>query len=79
MKVPIVLASSAAALAAAAVFIAGRRFNQALGSLAPEDRSDRALLQQSRSLSRHLESNPKDVFAADLLQDVDLELIRRAA
>lgn len=77
-KAPFVIAAAAAVAAATAV-IAGRRLTAALDSPEPGELPDRHLHRQSRALVRHLEQNPKDVFAADLLQDVDLELIRRAA
>ena len=78
-KAPFILAASAAAASAAVVVIAGRRLTAALGSPEPGELPDRHLHQQSRALVRHLEQNPRDVFAAELLQDIDLELIRRAA
>lgn len=75
------------ALAAAAVLITacltceargGRRLAAALVPVPLGEVGDRALRRRASELSRHLTGNPNDVLAADLLNDVDTEIIRRS-
>ena len=75
------------ALTAAAFLIAvrltreaggGRRLATALEPVHPAQMGTRALLRRSSELSRHLTKNPNDVLAAELLNDVDTEIIGRS-
>lgn len=56
----------------------GRRLAAALGPGDQRARSSRELRSRSAALQLHLRQNPGDVMAADLLNDTETELIRRA-
>lgn len=56
----------------------GRRLAAALCPGDQQARSSRELRSRSAALQLHLRHNPRDVLAADLLNETDAELIRRA-
>lgn len=74
------------AVAAAALFAAvtlsreaggGRKLASALEWNRPGDLTFRSLRRSSAALQRHLKHNPRDLLAAQLLNDVDTEIVRR--
>ena len=75
----IVTATSIAAGSVVYTALACRRFAKALAGSSVESQSDRELRRRSAALQRHLKANPQDLFAGDLLNDIDTEIIARAA
>lgn len=73
-----VLAALLASAVLARVAGGGRKLAAALGSAPPAGMSAGSLRHCSTSLQRHLKRNPQDLLAAQLLNDVDAEIIRRS-
>lgn len=78
-KIPAILTAAVIAGAAAVGAVTARRLPAVFGAPEPEQLPDSTLRKQSRTLQWHLERHPRDAFAAEMLQDIDLELIRRHA
>lgn len=55
----------------------GRKLAAALESTPTAAQSALCLRHGSAALQRHLKHNPRDILAAQLLNDVDTEIIRR--
>lgn len=72
-----ILAAAALILACSRSIAFGTSFTRALGPAAAGLLSERELVSRSAALRRHLAACPADAMAADLLNEIDSELISR--